>query len=152
MLVNRCGFKNKNVMELSKEQIAKINKLSPMQWQGNKQGIFTEPYGIPNHIKEPVIYMRWETGGTSGGSCWENSNPQHYKSEKGKPKFECVDLVLKELMPNISFLQFREIEKLIQSSQKTDCEYYGNSTDFEIEFIVLSELISKLEEFSNENN
>ena len=139
-------------MELSKEQIAKINGLSPMQWQENEQGIFTEPYGIPNDIKEPVIYMRWESGGVSGGSCWDDSNPRPYTSDKGKPKFECVDLVLKELMPNISFLQFREIENLIKSSQKTDWEYYGNSTEFEIEFIVLSELIAKLEEFSNEND
>lgn len=136
-------------MELTKEQIVKINKLSPMEWQKNEQGVFIEPWGIPNHIKEPVIYMRWETGGVSGGSCWESSNPQSYTSNKGKPKFECVDLVLKELFPNISFLQFREIEKLIQSSQKTEWEYYGNSTDFEIEFIVLSELISKLKKFEN---
>ena len=66
--------------------------------------------------------------------------------------FNIVDGELKELMPNISFLQFREIENLIKSSQKTDWEYYGNSTEFEIEFIVLSEFIAKLEEFSNEND
>ena len=137
-------------MELSKEQIEKINELSPMKWQENEQGIFKEPYGIPNHIKEPVIYMRWHTGGVSGGSCWDGSNPQPYTTEASKPKFECIDLVLKELMPNISFLQFREIEKLIQSSTYTDWEYYGNSTDFEIEFIVLSDLISKLKEISKE--
>lgn len=136
-------------MELTKEQIEKINSLSPMEWQENEQGIFTEPYGIPNNIKEPVIYMRWETGGISGGSYHEYSNPQPYTSDKGKPKFECLDLVLKELMPNISFLQFREIEKLIQSSQETEWEYYGNCTDFEIEFIVLSELINKLKEYEN---
>lgn len=134
-------------MELTKEQIEKINKLAPNEWQTNEQGIFTEPFGIPVHIKEPVIYMRWETGGVSGGSCWDSSNPQPYKNKKGKPTFEVLDLVLKELMPTISFLQFREIEKLIHTASDSQYEYYGNCTDFDIEYIVLSELISTLETF-----
>lgn len=139
-------------MELSKEQIKKINELAPMDWQRNEQGVFVEPYGIPTEIKEPVIYMRWETGGTSGGSCWESSDPRPYTTDGGKPKYEVLDLVLKELMPNMSFLQFRDIEKLIQSNSETDWEYYGNSTDFDIEFIVLSDLIAMLEVFSSEND
>ena len=49
-------------MELTKEQIEHINKEAPMDWQTNEQGVFTEPSGIPNDVKEPVIYMRWETG------------------------------------------------------------------------------------------
>jgi hypothetical protein len=134
-------------MKLTQEQIEKINKLAPNEWQANEQGVFTQPYGIPVHIKEPVIYMRWETGGVSGGSCWDSSNPQRYERDGGKPKFEVLDLVLKELMPTISFLQFREIEKLVHSNSETEYEYYGNSTDFKIEYIILSELISALEKF-----
>lgn len=132
-------------MELTKEQITEINKRAPMEWQENEQGVFVEPFGIPSSIKEPVVYMRWHTGGVSGGSCWDSSNPQYYKSEKDKPRFEVLDLVLRELKPDISFLDFREIEKLIQSSEKTEYEYYGNYTDFAMEWIVLSDLINLLE-------
>jgi len=134
-------------MELTKEQIKEINKLAPNEWQSNEQGVFTQPYGIPVHIKEPVVYMRWESGGVSGGSCWDDSNPERYENRHRKPKFQVLDLVLKELFPSISFLQFREIENLIQSNYKTEYEYYGNSTDYEIEYIVLSELIRLLKTF-----
>lgn len=134
-------------MELTKEQIQKINSLAPNDWQDNEQGVFIEPSGIPVHIKEPVIYMRWKTGGVSGGSCWESSNPQRYECNNEKPKFKVLDLVLAELMPNISFLQFREIEELIHTDYETDYEYYGNCTDFDVEYIVLSELIGLLISF-----
>jgi len=132
---------------MTKEQIEKINKLSPMKWQENEQGIFTEPWGIPDNIKVPVIYMRWETGGVSGGSCWDDSDPQPYTSDNEKPKFECLDLVIKELMPNISFMQFREVEKLIKSTEETDWEYYGNCTNFDIEYIILEDLERLLQTF-----
>lgn len=132
-------------MELTAEQIEKINKLAPMEWQTNEQGIFTEPYGIPTSIKEPVVYMRWHTGGVSGGSCWDSSNPQHYTADGGEPSFDVLDLVLAELVPSISYLQYKQIEKLVRSAYHTDHEYYGNSTDFEIKYVVLSELLSALE-------
>jgi hypothetical protein len=125
---------------MTKEQIQNINKKCPYE-----QGIFVEPYGIPVHIKEPVIYMRYSTGGVSGGSCWEWSNPQPYHNNEPKPNFEVLDLVLRELKPNISYLQYREIEKLIHTNQETHYEYYGNSTDFQIQYIILSELEAALE-------
>jgi hypothetical protein len=132
-------------MELTKEQIKSINEASPMDWQTNEQGVFTEPNGIPNKVKEPVIYMRWEIGGISGGSCWDSSNPQPYTIGT-QPSFEVLDLVLKELCPNISYLMFRGIEKLINDSETHEWEYYGNCTNFSIKYIVLSELITYLEE------
>ena len=40
---------------------------------------------MPSHIKEPVVYMRWEKSGSSGGNCWgghstyyENSDERDY--------------------------------------------------------------------------
>lgn len=132
-------------MELTKEQIESINRLSPNDFQTNEQGVFTQPYGIPVHIKEPVIYCRYASGGRRGGSCWTTSNPQRYERDTPKDKMKVLDLVLKELKPEITFLQFREIEKLIHTNEETELEYYGNSTDFKIEYIILSELISVLE-------
>jgi hypothetical protein len=136
-------------MELTQEQIEKINKLAPSYWRENEQGVFVQPSGIPVDVKGHVIYMRWHTGGVSGGSCWESSNPERYETGHKRPKFEVLDLVLKELMPSISYLQFREIEDLIHTDSETDREYYGNCTDYDIEYIVLSELIEALEGFTS---
>jgi hypothetical protein len=122
-------------MLLSKEDIAEINSQCP-----SEQGVFTEPIGIPNEIKEPVIYMRWETGGVSGGSCWESSNPQPYSNRESKPKFTVLDLVLKKIKPDLTYLEFREVEELVKSSEYTDWEYYGNHTNYEVDFIILSDL------------
>jgi len=130
---------------LTEEQIKEINKLAPNEWQTNEQGIFTQPYGVPVLIKEPVIYCRYESGGVSGGSCWDESDPQPYERDAPKDKMRVLDLVLKEISPDISFLQFREIEKLVHTNSETEYEYYGNCTEFEIEYIVLSELYDFLE-------
>lgn len=134
-------------MELTEDQIKKINELAPYEWQLNEQGIFIQPYGVPVHIKKYVVYMRWETGGVSGGSCWESSNPQRYEREGGKPEFKVLDLVLNELLPTITYLQYKQISDLIHTNSETEYEYYGNSTDFSVEYIVLSELIDLLKKF-----
>lgn len=48
--------------ELSQEIITKIN--NRLNEEGfYDQGIFREPQNIPTKIKEPVVYMRWNSGG-----------------------------------------------------------------------------------------
>jgi hypothetical protein len=126
---------------MKQELIEKINKQCPYN-----QGIFTEPYCIPVQIKEPVVYMRYETGGTSGGSCWSDSNPVPY-SKTNVPEFEVLDLVVQELCPNISYLQYKQINKLKKNNEDTEYEYYGNSTDWKVEYIILSELEELLKTF-----
>lgn len=136
-------------MELTKEQIDKINKECPYSYDSDAQGIFKEPTGIPDKIKTPVVYMRWETGGVSGGSCWDSSDPRPYTKNDPKPKFVVLDMVLKELMPDISYLQYKEVENLIHSSEKTDWEYYGNCTEYSIEYVVVDDLIKLLKSFKD---
>ena len=122
-------------MELTQQQIEGINKKCPYD-----QGIFRQPYGIPVSIKEPVIYCRYETGG------WE---PRPYEKEPPKDRMKVLELVLMELKPNISFLQYRLIEGLIHNNEETEREYYGNSTEWKIEYIKLSDLYEALELISN---
>ncbi len=129
-------------MELTKSDIEEINKLCP----DSEQGIYTEPYGIPVHIKEPVIYMRYEVGGVGGGSCWNDSNSEPYTKDE-RPSFKVLDLTLKRLCPNLTFLQFREVEELIHTNEESDYEYYGNSTDYEIKYVIISEIINLLNTF-----
>lgn len=125
---------------MNTELIKEINDKCPYN-----QGIFEEPYGIPVHIKEPVIYCRYETGGYSGGSCWDDSNPEYYSEDIPKDRFKVLDIVLEVLFPEIKYLQYKQIEELIHDNDETECEYYGNSTDWKCEYIILSELESLIE-------
>ncbi len=133
-------------MELSQSQIEKINKACSNGYSDN-QGVYFQPNGVPVRIKELVIYTRYETGGYRGGSCWDSSDPQPYSEEPPSDKFKVLDMVLEELMPNITYLQFKKIDALIHSEEESENEYYGNCTDYKVEYIVLSELYKLLETF-----
>jgi hypothetical protein len=130
---------------LTQQQIDKINSECQYDLYGHTEGIYKEPYGVPIHIKDYVIICRYEVGGVSGGSCWDSSNPQPYTKDEPENKMQVLDLVLKELLPNITYLQFKGIEKLKHNNSETEWEYYGNSTEWEIEYIVLEELYNYLE-------
>jgi len=119
---------------MTQKEIEDINKNCP-----SDQGIFVEPYGIPVDIKEPVIYSRYETGGYHGGSCW-GGEARWYENEVPQDRFKVLDLVLEKLYPNISYLQYKKIDELIHNNEETEREYYGNSTNYKIEYIILSEL------------
>lgn len=120
-----------------------INDINSECFDG--QGIFTEPYGILDDIKEPVIYMRWETGGVSGGHYDDDyDNPQPYTKTDSEPKFKVLTMILEKICPNITFLQFQKIEELIMDNRKSQWEYYGNRTDYAIKFIPVSHLLNYL--------
>jgi hypothetical protein len=124
-------------MLLNKEDIKEINAICPYG-----QGIFSEPNGIPVDIKEPVIYSRYEIGGYRGGSCFGSEAKPYTVDEK--PKFKVLDMVLKKIKPDLTYLEFRELEDLIKTNEERDRQYYGNSTDYKIEYIILSDLYKTL--------
>lgn len=119
---------------ITEEEIKEINSKCPID-----QGIFIEPYGIPINIKEPVVYRRFKVSGVRGGSCW---GTEHYNVEfdEENEDWAALDLLLELLIPNISYLQYKKINKLIRNNRDTENDYYGNSTDYKVEYIILSEL------------
>jgi len=125
---------------MTKEEIELVNSKCPYE-----QGIFVEPWAIPIHIKEPVIYCRYETGGYRGGGYWNDGEPTYYEEDAPDDKFKVLDLVLEILKPNISYLQYKKIENMIHDNYETEYEYYGNSTNWKVEYIILSELEKFLE-------
>lgn len=127
-------------MELTEEKILEINKKCDYD-----QGVFFQPYGVPVKYSEKCVYIRIETGGYSGGSCWDDSDPQRYENDTREVKWNALDLVLSELAPNLSYNDYRGLEELIQTNEETEHEYYGNSTDWFIKYIPLSKLIHYLE-------
>ena len=128
-------------MNLTESQIKEINDKCP----SDEQGIYRQPYGIPTDVKGLVIYCRYETGGWRGGSCWGNEDLREYTEAPPKDRMQVLDLVLEVLKPNISYLQYKKIDSLIHTNEETSEHYYVNSTDWKIEYIVLSELIELLE-------
>lgn len=127
-------------MRLSEQDIKEINGSISDSWN---QGVFTQPSWIPNDIKEPVIYMRYVESGYSGGNCW-GDEAEYFDGEK-EPKFEALDAVLLKIAPKITYLMYRKIDDLIQSSDHIEWEYYGNRNDYAVRFIVLSDLYELLE-------
>lgn len=114
--------------------IEKVNKNCP-----EDQGIFTQPTYIPIHIKEPVIYSRYKCSEWSGGNCW--GDVARYYEVDDAPDFVVLDLVLAELFPNMLYTDMTRIRSLIHTNEETEYEYYGNSTEYKVEYIILSELI-----------
>lgn len=112
------------------------------------QGIYKEAFGVPDKMKDMAIYMRWSTGGASGGSCWdteEDDGAQPYDGES-EPKFIVLDKVLAKIVPTLTFSDYREIEKCIISTETSEYHYYGNYDDWGIKYLPLPVLYKKLEE------
>lgn len=119
---------------MTEELINKINSTVSDSWN---HGIFREAYGVPT--SELVLYKRWESGGMSGGSCWGDS-PIPYSGEQ-EPEFEALDLYLNEVCPNIKFMQYKKLVRdLQQDSDYTNPQYYGNYDDYQVRYIIVSEL------------
>ena len=127
-------------MELTKDQVESINNECPYG-----QGVFREPFGIPNDIKGLVVYTKWEYA-SRGGSCWDDEDTVNEDQIHGRPddSFIVLDKVLKILKPDISYLDYKNIEALKSTNQETDYGYYGDYTSDTIEWILLDDLINKL--------
>jgi hypothetical protein len=126
---------------MTKQEINEINEKCPYN-----QGIFVQPPMIPVSIKEPVVYCRYEIGGYSGGD-YNGDEPQPHNVKPPKDRFKVLDLILEKLKPNITYLQYKKIDSLIHDNEETRHEYYGNSTDWKVEYIILSKLEALLNEF-----
>lgn len=125
---------------LTESDIAIINKAIYDITGDSDQGIYTQPTGIPTTEKEPVIYMRWRTGGMHGGSYHSDSCLRKFEGD-GKPNFYALDKALSVIYPNITYLQHKEIEHLIKETEDNDYpDYYGNYSEYDVEYIVLEDL------------
>ena len=131
---------------LTEEDIKEINSNCP-----ENQGVFFEPNGIPYKIKDKVVYMRWEVGGTAGGGCWEHCRQYNYQNDR--PSFVALDLVLKKLTSK-EYWDFNERERklidrlIIEGDRNTENEdYYFNCEEWQVEFIILPVLEALIKTF-----
>lgn len=106
------------------------------------QGIFSEPSGIPIHIKEHVVYTRYETGGASGGSFDDHYSARPYERDEPDDKWEVLDILLKELNVTVTFSQYKSLIEMVQDNTDSEVEYYGNYTNYRIEYIKLDDILN----------
>lgn len=125
---------------LTPKQIISINNKCPYN-----QGIFMEPFGIPDNIKELVIYTKWSSGGRPG-SCWDDANTINEEYERGRPNdaYDVLGFILEELTIDDNLANSYEIRQLFNSNVDRDYGYYGDYTEDTIEWIILSEFCDTL--------
>lgn len=105
------------------------------------------PYRALNTIgaKEgEFLFYVYETGGVSGGSCWDSSNPQPYVNTEQDPGFVVLDQLLEKVAPQISFLNYKKLSAMIKTFEHWESEYYGNRTEYRISYITLEDLANFL--------
>lgn len=86
-------------------------------------------YAGPKALAEKGLWCYWTTGGLQGGNCWgdDADSPVEPQPEQD---LEGLDEILEKFTPNMSFLQYRQIEKLIEYQDRTEWRYYGNYTSY----------------------
>lgn len=81
--------------------------------------------------EDPHLVVSWETGGASGGSCWNDDSPKLYSTGHAPLELTGLDVVLEGLKPNIGFLQYKRLVRalVVSASVRTDSDCYGNYTN-----------------------
>lgn len=72
------------------------------------------------------VAITWITGGMAGGSCY--GGDMYEVSESQEPKFQVLRDILREVAPEITFLDYDAIESGAVFTEETHREYYGNWT------------------------
>ncbi len=94
---------------------------------------------------DPYIYVEWSTGGVSGGSCWDSSNPTPYTSDNPPEELYSLDQILEKYRPNITYLEYKSLAaQIIEFDSRTEREYYGNSTNYAIKKVIIRKLYDYL--------
>lgn len=87
-------------------------------------------------LKSKGLLLVQSTGGVSGGSCWDSSNPQPYRNTT---------------IPITQFPLYKELTKHFnmyyvdfKTNEFTEYEYYGNNTEYEYYFVSWEDLFKNV--------
>jgi hypothetical protein len=86
------------------------------------------------------ITATWETGGVSGGSCWDDSDPVEYSTSELEPDFHHLDEILSKVASNVTFLEYKTLMKLVKYGTYIENEYYGNCTYYATKTITIDDI------------
>lgn len=84
---------------------------------------------------DKIYGLRVQTGGVSGGSCWEDSDPQEFSYGNSADVSLILDKIVSEICliidPNMSLKNYISIkDDIFIIDNYSIGEYYGNRTDY----------------------
>lgn len=138
----------KNKEETQLDRFLNLLKAKDVYYTTLKDQIRDPSYKFKDKSNSYVIAIRYSTGGIAGGSCWDDSENYTFRSDPpDKEELNYIENALIKIAPNISFFNYFQIKQLENEDFETENEYYGNSTDYRIQFVFVEDLMNKLIEF-----
>lgn len=81
----------------------------------------------------------------SGGNCWGGRPKKYIIEDRQRPTFFMnLCLLLNENFPLKAYL---ELEKMIQKSEKSQSEYYGNGRTYSVESLALKDILTIIDNY-----
>lgn len=105
-------------------------------------GIYTSN---PTKRERTELSIEWRTGGATGGNCWGDEAIIPVDAEI-EPEFDDLFAILETVVPNLTFLDYKKLTKLIENDGRTEYEYYGNCSHYSIKRISIDNLYNFLKE------
>ncbi len=91
-----------------------------------------------------ILIWSWITGGESGGSCW--SNDRDTIDAQTEPADLLLEVLILHMLPEISLRAWKTILAQCPVQRKTEREYYGNYTQYDVRKISKKQLQALLED------
>ena len=107
-------------------------------------------YNRYNNTVKNSIRVTWNTGGASGGNCWDDTEPVYHESDVEAPSFydsEDYISIIKKFCPSMLFDKAAVLSNLIYEGSYSENEYYGNYEDYSYQEIEITDLV----DFINKN-
>lgn len=98
-------------------------------------------------VQGDVLYTSFETGGVQGGGWRDDSTTERY-TKSYDAEFHALDSALEMICPEITFLQYKKLLRsdIIKTTEFTENEYYGNSTDYSVKYVETEKLFNYLKD------
>ena len=98
--------------------------------------------------KDHYIYKKWTTGGKTGGGYWgEPEGGLQPVTADPEPEFDDLNQILGEICPQITFLQYKLLNKIAERRDSRGySDYYGNYDEYTRITIKIEDLYNKLKE------
>lgn len=87
----------------------------------------------------------WTVGGRTGGSCWNSGADISVEIEEPHDLI-LLDEFLELHMPELSFVKYRNLLKLVNTMEWTRSEYYGNYYNYKCKYISFEDIVNFLTE------
>jgi len=110
------------------------------------------PYSIGGHLPKDYdengsyIIEYYISGGISGGSCWESSDPTPYTTNDTWETDILKDIIL-NCAPDIKLSEYWQLEKQFTVGDVEETEWYGNRTYYKIRFVKTEIIYNMLKEW-----